>query len=126
MTILGTLKIHLRLRIVSNWAKLGVNERAKILVSISDDLESSPYQLIYYLMNEAGKTIQNAIDEIREAVDFLRYYSNQMIDIEETDQKLEGPLEKKIFLHTEQKATLFVLVHGTFLLQSLLVKLVLP
>ena len=42
-------------------------------------------------MNEAGKTIQNAIDEIREAVDFLRYYSNQMIDIEETDQKLEGP-----------------------------------
>ena len=39
----------------------------------------------------AGKTIQNAIDEIREAVDFLRYYSKQMIDIEEKNGKLEGP-----------------------------------
>jgi len=74
-----------------NWAKLGVNERAKILIAISDDLESNPYQLIYYLMNEAGKTLQNAIDEIREAVDFLRYYSNQMIGVEEKDGKLEGP-----------------------------------
>jgi RHH-type proline utilization regulon transcriptional repressor/proline dehydrogenase/delta 1-pyrroline-5-carboxylate dehydrogenase len=87
----GNLKKSLEAENSLNWAKLGVNERAKILVSISDDLESSPYQLIYYLMNEAGKTIQNAIDEIREAVDFLRYYSNQMIEIEETDQKLEGP-----------------------------------
>ena len=87
----GHLKKSLETQNSVNWAKLGVNERAKILLSISDDLESSPYQLIYYLMNEAGKTIQNAIDEIREAVDFLRYYSNQMIDIEETDQKLEGP-----------------------------------
>jgi RHH-type proline utilization regulon transcriptional repressor/proline dehydrogenase/delta 1-pyrroline-5-carboxylate dehydrogenase len=87
----GHLKKSLEAENSLNWAKLGVNERAKILLSISDDLESSPYQLIYYLMNEAGKTIQNAIDEIREAVDFLRYYSNQMIEIEETDQKLEGP-----------------------------------
>ena len=87
----GHLKKSLETENSVNWAKLGVNERAKILVSISNDLESNPYQLIYYLMNEAGKTIQNAIDEIREAVDFLRYYSNQMIDIEETDQKLEGP-----------------------------------
>ena len=74
-----------------NWAKLSVNERAKILIAISDDLESNPYQLIYYLMNEAGKTIQNAIDEIREAVDFLRYYSKEMINIEEKNGELEGP-----------------------------------
>jgi RHH-type proline utilization regulon transcriptional repressor/proline dehydrogenase/delta 1-pyrroline-5-carboxylate dehydrogenase len=87
----GHLKKSLETENSLNWAKLGVDERAKILVSISDDLESSPYQLIYYLMNEAGKTIQNAIDEIREAVDFLRYYSNQMINIEEKDRKLDGP-----------------------------------
>ena len=74
-----------------NWAQLGVNERAKILIAISEDLESNPYQLIYYLMNEAGKTIQNAIDEIREAIDFLRYYSEQMINIEEKNGKLDGP-----------------------------------
>ena len=42
-------------------------------------------------MHEAGKTIQNSIDEIREAVDFLRYYSNQMVNIEENEGELEGP-----------------------------------
>ena len=42
-------------------------------------------------MNEAGKTIQNSIDEIREAIDFLRYYSNQMIEIDESNNELEGP-----------------------------------
>ena len=42
-------------------------------------------------MNDAGKTIQNAIDEIREAVDFLRYYSDQMIGIEESEPELDGP-----------------------------------
>jgi len=51
-------------------------------------------------MHEAGKTIQNAIDEIREAVDFLRYYSNQMIGLEEKDEKLEGPTgEENVFTY---------------------------
>ena len=56
-----------------------MSERTKVLMDIADEIEAAPYQLIYYLINEAGKTIQNAIDEIREAIDFLRYYSNQMI-----------------------------------------------
>ena len=74
-----------------NWPKVGVKQRAQILQAISNELESNPYKLIYYLMHEAGKTIQNSIDEIREAVDFLRYYSNQMIELEERDGKLDGP-----------------------------------
>ncbi len=86
-----------------NWAKLATKERAKILIAISEDLESNPYELIYYLMNEAGKTIQNAIDEIREAVDFLRYYSKQMINIEEKERKLDGPTGEKNILSYEAK-----------------------
>lgn len=83
-----------------DWPKVDVRERAEILKAISNDLESNPYQLIYYLMHEAGKTIQNAIDEIREAVDFLRYYSNQMIGLEEKDEKLEGPTgEENVFTY---------------------------
>ena len=42
-------------------------------------------------MHEAGKTIQNAIDEIREAIDFLRYYSKEIIDLTKKDNTLEGP-----------------------------------
>jgi RHH-type proline utilization regulon transcriptional repressor/proline dehydrogenase/delta 1-pyrroline-5-carboxylate dehydrogenase len=99
----GHLKKSLETNNNFNWAKLNVKDRAKILIAISDDLESNPYQLIYYLMNEAGKTIQNSIDEIREAVDFLRYYSNQMINIEETDGKLEGPTGEENILSYSAK-----------------------
>ena len=75
----------------SDWKNISVKNRADILINISNQIESDPYELIYYLMNEAGKTIQNSIDEIREAIDFLRYYSNQMIGIEEDECELEGP-----------------------------------
>ena len=66
---------------MDEWKEIEVNERAKILNLIADDLENNPYELIYFLINEAGKTIQNAIDEIREAVDFLRYYSSRSIEL---------------------------------------------
>jgi RHH-type proline utilization regulon transcriptional repressor/proline dehydrogenase/delta 1-pyrroline-5-carboxylate dehydrogenase len=85
------LKESLEINNDSNWANLDIRERTEILINISNDLESNPYQIIYYLMNEAGKTLQNAIDEIREAVDFLRYYCTQMIDLDQRDGKLEGP-----------------------------------
>jgi RHH-type proline utilization regulon transcriptional repressor/proline dehydrogenase/delta 1-pyrroline-5-carboxylate dehydrogenase len=75
----------------SDWKNISVKERARILKDISNEIESDPYEIIYYLMHEAGKTIQNSIDEIREAVDFLRYYSNQMVNIEESEGELEGP-----------------------------------
>jgi RHH-type proline utilization regulon transcriptional repressor/proline dehydrogenase/delta 1-pyrroline-5-carboxylate dehydrogenase len=75
----------------SDWKNISVKKRARILKDISNEIESDPYEIIYYLMHEAGKTIQNSIDEIREAVDFLRYYSNQMVNIEENEGELEGP-----------------------------------
>ena len=75
----------------NDWANMLPEERGAILTSISNDLENEPYELIYYLMHEAGKTIQNAIDEIREAIDFLRYYSKEIIDLTKKDNTLEGP-----------------------------------
>ena len=74
----------------NSWSATKVKDRSKILNKIADNIEKDPYELIYFLINEAGKTIQNAIDEIREAVDFLRYYSNQIIQIS-NQTKLEGP-----------------------------------
>ena len=72
------------------WSKYSVQERSQILRKISDDIEKDPSELIFYLLNEAGKTIQNAIDEIREAIDFLRYYSKQIIEIHD-NKSLQGP-----------------------------------
>ena len=76
------------------WSKKSVEERSKILSNIADDIEKKPYELIYFLINEAGKTLQNAIDEIREAIDFLRYYSEQIKTID-SKAFLEGPTGEK-------------------------------
>ena len=78
----------------SIWDLTKVIERSTILKYIADDIEKNPFQLIYYLINEAGKTVQNAIDEIREGIDFLRYYSEQIQEIS-GENKLKGPTGEK-------------------------------
>ncbi len=52
-------------------------ERAASLQRAASLLEAAYPQFIGLLVREAGKTVPNAIAEIREAVDFLRYYSQQ-------------------------------------------------
>ncbi|MEH6346671.1 MAG: bifunctional proline dehydrogenase/L-glutamate gamma-semialdehyde dehydrogenase PutA [Bermanella sp.] len=44
---------------------------------IADGLHTHRHELMYLCMQEAGKNIQSAIDEIREAQDFCRYYARQ-------------------------------------------------
>ena len=86
----------------TTWSNRSPNERSEILNKIADNIEKEPYELIYFLINEAGKTIQNAIDEIREAVDFLRYYSNQILKILDTSD-LEGPTgEENLITYTSK------------------------
>ena len=88
---LSSLENSLNKESSKDWSKMSVIKRAGILQSIAKNIEENPYELIYYLMHEAGKTIQNAIDEIREAIDFLRYYSNEITQLHDKDNKLEGP-----------------------------------
>ena len=52
-------------------------ERAPILRRYGALLETHSVELCGLLVREAGKTWQDAIDEIREAVDFCRYYAHQ-------------------------------------------------
>lgn len=50
----------------------------KIFEKIANEIEKNPFQLVYYLIHEAGKTIKDSLDEIRETIDFLRYYSGDI------------------------------------------------
>ena len=54
-----------------------VAERAKILRRASDELERRHAEIFALLAREAGKTAADAVAELREAVDFLRYYADQ-------------------------------------------------
>ncbi|WP_157271232.1 trifunctional transcriptional regulator/proline dehydrogenase/L-glutamate gamma-semialdehyde dehydrogenase [Azohydromonas aeria] len=60
------------------WAATPPAERAGMLDTAADRLEAGMPRLMGLLIREAGKTAANAIAEVREAVDFLRYYAHQV------------------------------------------------
>ncbi|CAH1657150.1 fused DNA-binding transcriptional repressor/proline dehydrogenase/1-pyrroline-5-carboxylate dehydrogenase PutA [Hyphomicrobiales bacterium] len=57
------------------WESTQTDERAACLERAADILESRMPTLIGLIVREAGKSFANAIAEVREAVDFLRYYA---------------------------------------------------
>ncbi|WP_214348832.1 trifunctional transcriptional regulator/proline dehydrogenase/L-glutamate gamma-semialdehyde dehydrogenase [Pseudomonas congelans] len=59
------------------WQATPPVERAAILERAADLMEAEIQPLMGLLVREAGKTFANAIAEVREAVDFLRYYAVQ-------------------------------------------------
>jgi RHH-type proline utilization regulon transcriptional repressor/proline dehydrogenase/delta 1-pyrroline-5-carboxylate dehydrogenase len=59
------------------WESLGPARRAALLLRGADTLEAHRMELMALAVREAGKTIPAALAEVREAVDFLRYYATQ-------------------------------------------------
>jgi len=59
------------------WAATAPAERAASLDRAADIMEGRIEALMGIIMREAGKSAANAIGEVREAVDFLRYYAEQ-------------------------------------------------
>lgn len=60
------------------WAATPPDERADCLLRAAQLLEDEMQPLLGLIIREAGKSIPNAIAEVREAVDFLRYYAQQI------------------------------------------------
>lgn len=59
------------------WGSTPAAERAACLRRFADLLEQHMPALMMLAVREAGKTLNNAIAEVREAVDFCRYYANE-------------------------------------------------
>jgi RHH-type proline utilization regulon transcriptional repressor/proline dehydrogenase/delta 1-pyrroline-5-carboxylate dehydrogenase len=59
------------------WAAKPVDVRAAMLELTAEAMEGEMERLVPLIVREAGKTYANAIGEVREAVDFLRYYAAQ-------------------------------------------------
>lgn len=57
------------------WSAIPAAQRADILEKIADKLEDERALFMALAIKEAGKTIPDALAEIREAVDFCRYYA---------------------------------------------------
>ncbi|MFD1009364.1 bifunctional proline dehydrogenase/L-glutamate gamma-semialdehyde dehydrogenase PutA [Oceanisphaera ostreae] len=60
-----------------SWRDTPVEMRAQALEKLADLLEAHQAEFISLCTREAGKLLQDGIDEVREAVDFCRYYANE-------------------------------------------------
>ena len=75
----------------TEWDRLGGAARAVHLRAMADVLEANTETLIALMAEEAGKTLADGIDEVREAIDFCRYYAARAEALFETAERLPGP-----------------------------------
>jgi RHH-type proline utilization regulon transcriptional repressor/proline dehydrogenase/delta 1-pyrroline-5-carboxylate dehydrogenase len=62
------------------WDATPAQQRASILLRAADLMEARAPQFIARCVREAGRSVPDSIAEVREAVDFLRYYARRAID----------------------------------------------
>ncbi len=67
-------------------------ERAECLERAADLLETRRLDFYHWLVREAGKTLPDCIAEVREAVDFCRYYAVRAREQFGVSQSLDGPV----------------------------------
>jgi len=73
------------------WSRTDADTRAKALERAADLLEARRGALLHLLQTEAGKTLDDALSEVREAVDFCRYYAVQGRTLFGEGEAMPGP-----------------------------------
>jgi len=73
------------------WDRTSAHERAAVLNRAADLFEKNTADLLSLCVLEAGKTIPDALSELREAVDFLRYYGAQASKLFAAATEMQGP-----------------------------------
>lgn len=61
----------------ADWNATSVETKSAALDKLADLMEDNLAELVAVCHQEAGKTIHDSVDEVREAVDFCRYYAKQ-------------------------------------------------
>ncbi len=73
------------------WNDTAAGERAAILLKAADLYESHLPELVAYCIREGGRSIPDSIAEVREAIDFLRYYAARAVEDFGAGLSLPGP-----------------------------------
>lgn len=79
------------------WSSAPISSRANILRRAADLIETRRGRFIALLQAEGGKTLDDALAEVREAVDYCRYYAAQAEQLF-TPQRMPGPVGKRMSL----------------------------
>ncbi len=83
------------------WDRRGGDARASILEQAAELFEADRDQLMALAVREGGKTLPNALGEVRETVDYLRYYAARARALFEDPIRLPGPTgeENELTMH---------------------------
>jgi RHH-type proline utilization regulon transcriptional repressor/proline dehydrogenase/delta 1-pyrroline-5-carboxylate dehydrogenase len=73
------------------WSALKVDARVEAIECAAAVLDSDREKFLALLVREAGKTIPDALAEIRETIDFCRYYSARAHELLDAPTALPGP-----------------------------------
>jgi len=73
------------------WDKVPVVQRAAVMERAADLLQEQLAKFVWLIVAEGGRCIPDAVAEVREAVDFCRYYSSLARAQFAAPQQLEGP-----------------------------------
>ncbi|MGE0746571.1 MAG: bifunctional proline dehydrogenase/L-glutamate gamma-semialdehyde dehydrogenase PutA [Rhodospirillales bacterium] len=57
------------------WAEFGAERRADVLAAAADILEADMAALVALCIREGGKTVADSVSDVREAIDYCRYYA---------------------------------------------------
>ncbi len=74
----------------NTWKKISIEKKSEIFLNFADLIEKNINHIIQICAKESGKSIKNSIAEIREAVDFCRYYTKEA-NLIFKDKILKGP-----------------------------------
>jgi RHH-type proline utilization regulon transcriptional repressor/proline dehydrogenase/delta 1-pyrroline-5-carboxylate dehydrogenase len=75
----------------SHWSRIPAATRASHLDRAADLLERRAAHFIALLQREGGKTLDDAVSEVREATDFCRYYASLGRDLFGKSEAMPGP-----------------------------------
>ena len=96
------------------WNNININNKIEIVEKFANLLEENQEKLLKLCTLEAGKTINDSINDIREAVDFCYYYSNEAKKLFTSNIKLNGPTGEINELHYEGKGVHFTISPWNF------------
>ncbi len=96
------------------WNYLGAEKRAVCLEATAKLLEQHRDQLIAMAIHEAGKTVQDAVAEVREAVDFCYYYAAQARQHLAEPELLPGPTGEYNALSYQGRGTILCISPWNF------------
>jgi len=69
-----------------SWRETPFSERKRIVLNYADALEENMIPAVHSIVNDSHKTFVNAVAEVREAIDFIRYYAEQAEKLYEIDE----------------------------------------